>query len=59
MWQGGSWHAAVWEARAHLRHAEGDPAQARALFREAADLFGRIGRPLDEARCRAAASISP
>lgn len=54
MWQGGSWHAAVWEARGHLRLAEGDPAQAKALFREAADAFAKSGRTLDEARCWAA-----
>jgi DNA-binding SARP family transcriptional activator len=57
MWQGGSWHAAVWEARGHLRLAEGDPGQAKALFREAAEAFAASGRRLDEARCRA--SVNP
>jgi DNA-binding SARP family transcriptional activator len=52
MWQGGPWQAAVWEARAALRLAEGDRAQAGALLREAANLFAQSGRPLDEARCR-------
>jgi DNA-binding SARP family transcriptional activator len=53
MWSGGPWQAAVWEARAALRTAEGDREQANALLREAADLFAQSGRPLDEARCRA------
>ena len=51
MWQGGPWQAAVWEARAALRLAEGNRAQAAALLREAANLFAESGRPLDEARC--------
>ena len=55
MWQGGPWLAAVWEARGELRLAEGERDQAAALFREAAEGFGRVGRTLDEARCRAAA----
>ena len=50
--QGGPWLAGVWETRAALRRAEGDEAQARAFFREAADLFASAGRPLDETRCR-------
>lgn len=54
MWQGGPWQAAVWEARGALRVAEGDRPQGLALFREAADLFARSGRPLDAARCRTA-----
>jgi DNA-binding SARP family transcriptional activator len=54
MWSGGPWQAAVWEARAALRMAEGDPDQAAALLREAGDLFAQSGRPLDEARCRSA-----
>ena len=53
MWQGTAWEAAVWEARAELRRAEGDDAQAKALLREAAELFAERGRPLDEARCLA------
>jgi DNA-binding SARP family transcriptional activator len=55
MWQGGPWQAAVWEARGHVRRAEGDPGRARALFDEAADLFARSRRPLDETRARDAA----
>jgi DNA-binding SARP family transcriptional activator len=58
MWQGGPWLAAVWEARGVLRRAEGDHAQATALFNEAADQFARARWPVDEARCRAAATIS-
>ena len=56
MWQGGPWLAVVWEARAELRLAEFEPVQAAALFREAADLFGRSGHSLCEARCRGSAS---
>jgi DNA-binding SARP family transcriptional activator len=58
MWQGGSWQASVWEARAVLRRAEGDPRKAAALFAEAADLFAAVGRPVAEARCRAAMAVS-
>jgi len=54
LWSGGPWQAAVWEARAALRTAEGDTEQAHALLREAGELFAKSGRPLDEARCRAA-----
>ncbi|MBI4539389.1 MAG: SARP family transcriptional regulator [Gemmatimonadetes bacterium] len=55
MWPGGPWHAAVWEARGVLRHAEGERDQAAALFREAGERFTGVGRPRDAARCRAAA----
>jgi hypothetical protein len=58
MWQGGPWAAAVWEARAALRYAEGQPAQAAALLCEAADEYVRAQRPADEARCRAAAALT-
>lgn len=58
MWPGGAWHAAVWEARAVLRQAEGDTRRAAALYNEAADQFAELGRPLDHARCRAAAQRS-
>jgi DNA-binding SARP family transcriptional activator len=54
MWPGGPWYAAVWEARGVLRRAQGDEEQAAAFFREAADRFAGVGRPRDEARCRAA-----
>jgi len=57
LWSGGPWQAAVWEARAALRTAEGDRKQAQALLREAGDLFAQSGRPLDEARCRAAIAV--
>ena len=57
LWQGGPWNASVWEARAELRLAEGEEAQAMALFREAADGFAQLRRPVDEARCRERASI--
>ena len=54
LWQGGPCAAAVWEARAALRAAEGQPIQAAALLREAADEYVRAGRKPDEQRCRAA-----
>jgi DNA-binding SARP family transcriptional activator len=55
LWQGGPWTASVWEVRAELRMAEGEEAQAIAMFREAADSFAQLRRPIDEARCRASA----
>lgn len=55
LWQGGPWHAATWEARAAVRAAQGDQAQASALLREAGLAFRRAGRPLDADRCFAAA----
>jgi tetratricopeptide (TPR) repeat protein len=55
MWQGGPWQAATWEARAVLRLAEGDRSQAAALLREAESLFAQSSRPMDAARCHAAA----
>lgn len=55
LWQGGPWKAAVWEARAEFRRAEGEDAQATALFLEAAEGFAQSRRPLDEMRCRSAA----
>jgi tetratricopeptide (TPR) repeat protein len=58
MWGSGPWVAAVWEARGVLRRVEGNEAQAAALFGEAAEQFARARRPLDEARCRAAARAS-
>jgi DNA-binding SARP family transcriptional activator len=58
MWQGGPWLAAIWEARGVLRRSEGDHAQAAALFKEAAERFAQANRPVDEARCRAAAAAS-
>ncbi len=52
MWGEGAWTAGVSEARAELLVAGAEPQKAAALFREASDLFGRAGQPLDEARCR-------
>jgi DNA-binding SARP family transcriptional activator len=57
MWQGGPSAAAVWEARAGVRLAEGEPSLAVAFLREAADAFARAQRPVDEARCRSAADL--
>ncbi|MEA5453971.1 BTAD domain-containing putative transcriptional regulator [Sinomonas sp. JGH33] len=59
MWPGGPWHAALWEARAVLRQAEGHDDQANALFREAAAGFAELGRPLDELRCLTRAERRP
>ena len=56
MWQGGPWTGAVWEARGVLRQAEGDDAQARAMFREAAEAFARAGNQSDAKRCLEAAA---
>lgn len=56
MWQGGLWSGAVWEARGVLREAEGEPEQARAMFREAADAFARAGNQSDAERCLDAAA---
>ncbi|MDQ3956105.1 MAG: transcriptional activator domain-containing protein, partial [Actinomycetota bacterium] len=58
LWQGGPWKASVWEAMAELRRAEGEEAQAKALFLEAADVFAQVRRPLDEFRCREAAAAT-
>jgi DNA-binding SARP family transcriptional activator len=55
MWQAGPWIGAVWEARGVLRQVEGDGAQARAMFREAAEVFERAGNRSDADRCLAAA----
>jgi DNA-binding SARP family transcriptional activator len=55
MWQAGPWIGAVWEARGALRQGEGDEAQARALFREAAEAFEHAGNRADADRCLAAA----
>jgi DNA-binding SARP family transcriptional activator len=51
MWQGGPWVAAVWEARGVHRQAQGDLAQASALFQEAASRYAELGRSQDQARC--------
>jgi DNA-binding SARP family transcriptional activator len=59
MWQGGQWTGAVWEARGILRKAEGEGAQARAMFREAADAFVRSGNQSDASRCLEAAEALP
>jgi hypothetical protein len=56
LWPGGAAHAAVWEARAVLRHAHGDVERARAFWQEAADRFAEVGRPLDRDRCRTQAT---
>lgn len=60
MWQGGPWTGAVWEARGTLRQAEGEAEQARAMFREAADVFASAGNRSDEKRClEAAGRVGP
>jgi DNA-binding SARP family transcriptional activator len=55
MWNGGPWVAAVWEARGVHRRAQGDVAQASALFREAASRYAALGRRRDSDRCLARA----
>ncbi len=55
MRRGGPWSASVWEARAELRLAEGEPGQALAFLREAAEGIAKAGRPVDERRCRTGA----
>jgi hypothetical protein len=52
------WLAAIWDTRGVLRRSEGDHAKAAALFNEAAEQFAHSRRPVDEARCRAAAAAS-
>jgi DNA-binding SARP family transcriptional activator len=59
MWQAGPWIGAVWEARGVLRQAEGDEAQAHAMFREAAEAFERAGNRSDADRCLIAAAAEP
>jgi DNA-binding SARP family transcriptional activator len=56
LWQGGPWTAALWEVRAQVRRAQRQQAQAAALFVEAAEGFAAMRRPLEERRCRDAAS---
>jgi DNA-binding SARP family transcriptional activator len=58
MWQAGPWIGAVWEARGVIRQVEGDEAQARAMFREAAEAFERAGNRADADRCLAAAGAT-
>ncbi len=53
MWHGGPWAAAVWEARGAQRRAEGNSTRAMSAFEEAASRYAALGRPTDEARCRA------
>jgi tetratricopeptide (TPR) repeat protein len=53
MWHGGPWVAAVWEARGIQRRAEKNDARAVSAFEEAASRYAFLGRPADEARCRA------
>lgn len=53
MWHGGPWVAAVWEARGAQRRAEANEARAAAALEEAASRYAALGRPTDEARCRA------
>ncbi|MEX1263175.1 MAG: hypothetical protein WEE66_04435 [Actinomycetota bacterium] len=55
MWGEGAWTAGVTEARAEVLVAEADTQEATHLLLEAAELYGRAGQPLDEARCRARA----
>lgn len=56
LWPGGAAHAGVWEARAVVRRAHGDPERARAFWQEAADRYAEVGRSLDRDRCLALVS---
>ncbi len=58
MWHGGPWAAAVWEARGSQRRAERNGARAVAAFEEAASRYAALGRPTDEARCRAQIALA-
>jgi DNA-binding SARP family transcriptional activator/tetratricopeptide (TPR) repeat protein len=51
LWEGTSWQAAILEARAHRRAADGAVDEAAALVDRAAALFRVAGQPLDAARC--------
>jgi DNA-binding winged helix-turn-helix (wHTH) protein/tetratricopeptide (TPR) repeat protein len=55
LWEGTAWRAAVREAEAHVRRAEGDAVAAGRLLAEAAQLFDDAGQPLDAQRCRESA----
>lgn len=53
MWSGGPWHAAVDEAEATLRHAQGAaPSAVSELLQRAADRFDAAHRPREAARSR-------
>ncbi len=53
MWHGGPWAAALWEARGVQRRAQKNEVRALAAFDEAATRYEELGRPRDQARCRA------
>jgi DNA-binding SARP family transcriptional activator len=53
------WHAALEEVRGHLARAKGDLETAQRHFSAAAAEFGRIGQPLDQARCAGNVSGTP
>jgi len=53
MWHGGPWAAALWEARGVHRRALKNEVRAIAAFDEAAQRYGELGRPRDQARCMA------
>ncbi|MBL9050681.1 MAG: hypothetical protein JNK19_11285 [Tabrizicola sp.] len=58
VWHGGPWAAAVWEARGAQRRAERNEARAVSAFEEAASRYAALGRPTDEARCRARIALA-
>ena len=58
MWHGGPWAAAVWEARGAQRRAENNEIRAVSALEEAASRYAALGRPSDEARCRAQIAIA-
>jgi len=53
MWHGGPWAAALWEARGVQRRAQKNEVRALAAFEKAATRYEDLGRPRDQARCRA------
>jgi hypothetical protein len=54
-WEGSAWQAAVLEAEAHVRLAEGDTTAFHRLMESAGQLFASAGQRADAARCVAVA----
>jgi tetratricopeptide (TPR) repeat protein len=52
LWEGTSWQAATFEARAHVAWAEGDVDGAQRFLTRGAELFDASAQPLDAARLR-------
>jgi hypothetical protein len=56
LWEGTAWEAATAEAKGVVAASRNDLATARTWMQAAAELFERVGQPLDAERCRQAAS---